>query len=146
MTTIRKLNLFVVDDDPSIIRLADKYLRGPFAAQVTLSTFSDPQLARQTIEDTGCDVLISDIQMPGLDGLEMLRIAKQRNAWTQVIFMTAYSTWDCIAAAIEAGACDYLLKPLHREDMNRVVEQSCERLARWQKVVRATWQQPVVNA
>lgn len=146
MTTIRKLNLFVVDDDASIVRLADKYLRGTFADRITLSAFSDPLLARQTIEDTGCDVLISDIQMPGLDGLEMLRIAKQRNAWMQVIFMTAYSTWDCIAAAIEAGACDYLLKPLQREDLNRVVEQSCERLARWQKVVRATWQQPVVNA
>lgn len=142
MPTIQKLNLFVVDDDPSIIRLADKFLRASFADRVNLTTFSDPQRARESIEDTGCDVLISDIQMPGLDGLEMLRIAKQRNAWTQVIFMTGHSTWDCIAAAIEAGACDYLLKPLNRDDLNRVVEQSCERLARWQKVVRATWQQP----
>jgi DNA-binding NtrC family response regulator len=142
MPTIQKLNLFVVDDDPSITRLADKFLRTPFADRVNLTTFSDPQLARQAIEDTGCDVLISDIQMPGLDGLEMLRIAKQRNAWTQVIFMTGHSTWDRIASAIEAGACDYLLKPLNREDLNRVVEQSCERLARWQTVVRATWQQP----
>jgi DNA-binding NtrC family response regulator len=142
MTTIRKLNLFVVDDDPALTRLADKYLRGPFGERVTLTTFNDSQAARQQIEDSGCDLLISDIQMPGLDGLELLRVAKRRNAWSQVIFMTGHSTWDRIAEAIEAGACDYLLKPLVREDLQRVVEQSCERLARWQKVVRATWQQP----
>ena len=142
MTTIRNLNLFVVDDDPALTRLADKLLRAPFAERVTLTIFNDPRAARQQIEDTGCDVLISDIQMPGISGMEMLRVAKRRNAWTQVIFMTAFSTWDCIAEAIEAGACDYLLKPLVREDLHRVVDQSCERLARWQKVVRATWQQP----
>lgn len=142
MQTIRKLNLFVVDDDPSITRLAEHYLRGEFANRVTISTFHDPEAARRAIDNSGCDLLISDIQMPGIDGLEMLRIAKKRNAWTQVIFMTAHSSWDCIAEAIEAGATDYLLKPLDRTDLNRVVSQSCERLARWQKVVRETWKQP----
>lgn len=142
MATIRKLNLFVVDDDPSITRLVEHYLQGPFADRVQLTSFQDPAAARRAIDDTGCDLLISDIQMPGIDGLEMLRIAKKRNAWTQVIFMTAHSSWDCIAEAIEAGASDYLLKPLDRGDLSRVVEQSCERLARWQKVVRVTWQQP----
>lgn len=142
MTTLRKLNLFILDDDSALVRLAEKYLRSAFGDKLLLTTFSDPLAARRQIDDLGCDVLISDIQMPGLSGLEMLRIAKQRNAWTQVIFMTAYSTWDCIAEAIEAGASDYLLKPLDRTDLTRVVEQSCERLARWQKVVRETWQQP----
>jgi len=142
MGTIRKLNLLIVDDDPSIVRLADKYLRAEFAERIALTTFSDPRAARQQIEDAGCDLLISDIQMPGLGGLEMLQVAKRRNAWTQVIFMTGHSTWDHIAEAIEAGACDYLLKPLVREELQRVVDQSCERLARWQKVVRETCKQP----
>jgi DNA-binding NtrC family response regulator len=142
MTTMRKLNLFVVDDDPALTRLADKYLRGKFGDRVTFTSFNDSHAARQKIEDTGCDLLISDIQMPGLNGIELLRIAKRRNAWTQVMFMTGHSTWDRIAEAIEAGACDYLLKPLVCEDLQRVVDQSCERLARWQKVIRATWQQP----
>ena len=83
MGTIRKLNLLIVDDDPSIVRLADKYLRAEFAERIALTTFSDPRAARQQIEDAGCDLLISDIQMPGLGGLEMLQVAKRRNAWTR---------------------------------------------------------------
>ena len=138
----RKLNLFLVDDDTAITRLAEKYLRTEFGDTVSLAVFNDPLTARHAIDEQGCDLLLSDIQMPGLSGLEMLRFAKARNAWTQVIFMTGHSSWDCIAEAIENGAMDYLLKPLDRKDFLHVVKQACERIERWQKVVRATWLKP----
>lgn len=142
MTGTRKLNVFLVDDDAAITRLAERYLRAEFAGAISLTVFNDPLTARQAIDEQGCDLLLSDIQMPGLSGLGMLRFAKARNAWTQVIFMTGHSTWDCIAEAIENGAADYLLKPLDRKDLVHVVQESCGRIARWQKVVRATWLKP----
>jgi DNA-binding NtrC family response regulator len=142
MTPTRKPNVILVDDDAAITRLAEKYLQTGFGEAISLTTFNDPLAARQALDEQGCDLLLSDIQMPGLNGLAMLRFVKTRNAWTQVIFMTGHSTWDCIAEAIENGATDYLLKPLDRKDFLHVVQQACERIARWQKAVRATWLKP----
>jgi DNA-binding NtrC family response regulator len=141
MAATRRLNVILVDDDAAITRLAQKYLRTEFADEFNLAVFNDPREARRALDETGCDLLLSDIKMPELSGLEMLRFAKERNAWTQVIFLTGHSTWDHIAAAIECGATDYLLKPLDRGDFLRVVREACERIARWQNAVRATWQQ-----
>jgi DNA-binding NtrC family response regulator len=140
---MRKLNVILVDDDAAITRLAEKYLRTEFKDEFTLTVFNDPVAARRALDAGSCDLLLSDIEMPELGGMDMLRFAKDRNAWTQVIFLTGHSTWDRIAEAIESGATDYLLKPLDRGDFLLVVRQACERLGRWQRVVRATWQQPV---
>jgi DNA-binding NtrC family response regulator len=138
----RKLRVILVDDDATVTRIAEKNLQTAFPSQISLAVFNDPRAAHQAIDEAGCDLLLSDIQMPGLSGLEMLRFAKARNAWTQVIFMTGHSTWDHIAAAIESGAADYLIKPLDRDDFLRVVGQACERIVRWQNAVRITWQPP----
>jgi DNA-binding NtrC family response regulator len=141
----RKLRLVLVDDDTIVTRIATKYLQIEFPGQFSLAVFNDPRTARRAIDETGCDLLLSDIEMPELSGLEMLRFAKARNAWAQVIFMTAHSTWDHIAAAIESGATDYLLKPLDRDDFLRVVHQARERIIRWQNAVRLAWQQPAAT-
>lgn len=138
MTLKRKLNLLLLDDDASIVRLVEKYLQAGLTADIELHAMSDPEQARQWIEQHCCDILLSDIEMPGIDGLEMLRFAKQRNAWTQVIFMTGHSTWDRIAEAIENGATDYLLKPINREELIDVVSQQCARLTRWQQALSGT--------
>ena len=139
---MRKLNVILVDDDVAITRLAEKYLRTEFQDQFTLSVYNDPLAARRALDTGSCDLLLSDIEMPELGGMDMLRFAKDRNAWTQVIFLTGHSTWDRIAEAIESGATDYLLKPLDRGDFLHVVRQTFERIGRWQSAVRATWQQP----
>lgn len=134
----RKLNLVLVDDDPSIVRIASRMLENSIKDQFTMVTFTDPREAQQWIERNCCDLLVSDIEMPALDGLEMLRFAKQRNAWTQVVFMTAHSSWDRVTEAIESGASNYLLKPLNREEIVTVVQQEYARCARWQNAVRGT--------
>ncbi|MDA7950499.1 MAG: response regulator [Pirellulaceae bacterium] len=135
---IRKLNLVIVDDDPSIVRLVETFLKDPFKSKVVIKTFTNSIDAKEWIDNHCCDVLISDIEMPEVDGLEMLKFAKHRNAWTQVVFMTAHSTWDRITEAIENGATDYLLKPLEKESVLAIVEQECIRFSRWQEAVIGT--------
>jgi len=134
----RKLNLVLVDDDPSVIRIARAMLANVIKDRMELFTFTDPRQAQHWIDENCCDLLFSDIEMPGVDGLEMLRFAKRRNAWTQVIFMTAHSSWDRITDALELGASNYLLKPLNRQEILPVVEQEYIRCARWQNAVRGT--------
>lgn len=142
MRQTRVLNLILLDDDESITRLAQRYLDSEFVGRMNLRVFNDSREARHAIDESGCDILVSDIQMPDFNGLELLRYAKQRNHWTQVVFMTAHSTWDCIAEAIENGASDYLLKPLDGDELIRIVEETRQRLMRWQQAVRTTWNVP----
>jgi YesN/AraC family two-component response regulator len=85
-------------------------------------------------------VLLSDIEMPDIDGLDMMRFAKARNSWTQIIFMTGHSSWDRIASAIEQGATDYLVKPIQREALVDLLNQSHQRATRWQQAVRTTFE------
>ncbi|WP_425616225.1 response regulator [Anatilimnocola sp. NA78] len=142
MSLTRKLNLILVDDDAAITRLAERFIASEFSGRLNMQVFNDARLAKEAIDANSCDILLSDIQMPQVNGLQMLKYAKQRNSWTQVVFMTAHSTWDYIAEAMEIGATDYLLKPLERRDLIHVLEQTCDRVTRWQQVVRATWQRP----
>ena len=137
-TGARKLNLMVLDDDPSIVRIVSKMLQDALADRIILTPMTDPAEAKAWLDENCCDILISDIEMPEIDGLEMLRFAKQRNAWTQVIFLTGRSTWDNIAEAIEQGASDYLLKQINREELVQLVSQMCSRFARWQSAVLGT--------
>jgi len=136
----RKLNLLVIDDDASIVRLLERVIERNLGDKMVVYGMTDSEQARQWLDQNCCDILISDLQMPGTDGLEMLRFAKQRHAWTQVIFITAHSTWDKIAKAVECGASDYLLKPIDQHDLVTLLSQQYVRCARWQTAVLGTLQ------
>jgi len=103
-----------------------------------LQSFTDPLEAKQWLEQRSCDIVISDIEMPNLNGLELLTYAKSHNAWTQVVFMTAHTSWERISEAIEHGASDYLVKPIDRLDLITVVAQELRRIERWQNAVLNT--------
>lgn len=135
----RKLNVMIVDDDPSVVRLLTTLLKQEFGQGLNLYEVTDPHAARQWIEDHCCDILISDIEMPGLDGLHLLKTAKGRNAWTQVIFITGHTSLDRLTEALEWGASDYLLKPIDRQEVLEVVGQLARRCARWQSAVLGTF-------
>jgi DNA-binding NtrC family response regulator len=137
---VRKLNLLVVDDDPSIVRLITKIVERELGDRMAVFGQTDSEQTRGWLEENCCDLLISDLEMPGVGGLELLRFAKRRNAWTQVIFVTAHSTWDKISEAIEFGASDYLLKPIRPEELVAILGQQYIRCARWQNAVLGTLQ------
>jgi len=141
MTTaaMRKLNVLIVDDDPSMVRLLESLLRKQLGDSAQLHVSTDAAAARQWLEEHCCDILISDIEMPELGGIELLRAAKVRNAWTQVVFVTGHSSVDRLTDALEWGATDYLLKPIDPDAMYEVVEQMRRRCERWHAAVVGTF-------
>lgn len=141
--------LLVVDDDPSMIRVLAKMIESQCGDQFRLETETDSAAALERIDRGGVDILVSDLDMPGVNGLDLLRCAKRRRAITQVFFLTGHSTQEALMQALELGATDYLLKPVDQKDLLDLIRQAQSRQRRWQQALAATWKQrrtaPAVN-
>lgn len=131
--------IVIVDDDPQMSRLLETMLRAGLGESVAVETYQDPALAQARLDAGQVDVVVTDLEMPALTGLEMLRYAKSRNASTQVVVVTGKSSHGALLDALEAGASDYLVKPIAREGLLEVVVQATQRVARWRRALAATW-------
>lgn len=138
MSDSRKITVVLVDDEPVVVRVAKSILERQFSDQLDIYHTTDAKDARDHISKHRCDILISDIEMPDVSGLDMLKAARKYNTWARVIFLTGHSTWERIAESIENGAADYLLKPLDHDELLQVVQQECDRLKRWHGAIRSS--------
>jgi two-component system, NtrC family, nitrogen regulation response regulator GlnG len=108
--------VWIVDDDRSIRWVMEKALS---REGIAFNSFSSAQDALDALSGDSPEVLVSDIRMPGLSGLELLNAVKQRHPAVPVIVMTAYSDLDSAVAAFQGGAYEYLPKPF---DVDQAVE------------------------
>lgn len=81
-----------------------------------LNTFSDGLKALEYLKNTDVDILISDIQMPKLNGINLIKALNECNLSTKVIFVTCYDTSDYLIEAINNKASSYILKPIDKEN------------------------------
>ncbi len=114
--TDREALVWVVDDDRSIRWVLDKALH---RAGYRVEGFASGDDALEAIEREEPDCLITDIRMPGTDGLELLRRLREANPGLPIIVITAYSDLDAAVSAYEGGAFEYLPKPF---DVDEAVE------------------------
>lgn len=82
-----------------------------------VSGFSNGLKALEGIKEENFDVLIADIKMPGLTGIELLEKIKEKNIETEVIIITGYGSIDSAVAAVKKGAYDYITKPFDLDEM-----------------------------
>src|SRR5471030_1191728 len=108
--------VWVIDDDRSIRWVFEKALA---REGIPYKTFPAAQEALDALERGAPQVLVSDIRMPGVSGLELLQNIKQRHPGLPIIIMTAYSDLESAVAAFEGGAFEYLPKPF---DVDQAVE------------------------
>lgn len=135
----RRLKLLVLDDDPSMVRMLTEVIDRRQGQLFLTTGLTDPVAAKEWLNQNICDVLISDISMPELDGMEILRFIKARNPWTQVVFVTAFTSFDRLTTAVECGASDYLIKPIDFELLAKVLVDLHARCTRWQEAMRGTF-------
>jgi len=140
MTDTRKhiTHLLLVDDDPAMTRLLKAVIDNSFGDAFSVKTLTCPKKARAWIEQQRVDVLVTDLEMPEVNGLELLRCAKRWNAFTQVYFITGHSTLDSLTDALELGATDYLLKPLDKEELVELLGHAQRRQRRWRQALAGT--------
>ena len=131
--------LLLVDDDPDMIRLLTSVISCAADVDFDVESLTDPVDAKSRIEEGGIDILVTDLEMPGINGLELLQCAKRRNAATQILFMTGHSTQEALLAALEHGASDYLLKPVNQIELLSLLRHAYERQQRWKQALLGTW-------
>src|SRR6266404_5380989 len=115
--------LLVVDDEPSILTAFRRAFRDWPLNLVTAETAYDGlALAREHHPD----VIILDVRLPDMSGLEALRSLRALDARSPVIFITGKSTTDTAIEAMKLGAYDYLLKPLELPQLRQVIDRAAE--------------------
>jgi two-component system response regulator PilR (NtrC family) len=116
--------VLVVDDEQSMREFLEIFLRSEGYA---VRTADGVAAARQELEADDFDVVITDVQMPGANGLELLRLTQSDAPETVVIVMTAYASTETAIEAMKAGAYDYVSKPFKVDEMRVVLEKALEK-------------------
>ncbi len=121
------IHVLIVDDDTSILEVLDARLSA--AGFATHKASSGPE-ALEILNNERVDVLVSDIKMPEMSGLELLKKIRPNFPQLPVIFLTAYGTIPDAVDAVKAGAIDYLAKPFDGKELVKKIE----------KIIATSWQ------
>ena len=105
-------HVLVVDDEPS---LCDVLQLGLERRAMRVTTCRDGEQALALVARGGFDVVLTDIQMPGMDGVELCRRIAARRADLPVIMMTGFGSFESAVAALRAGAYDFVTKPIETD-------------------------------
>jgi two-component system response regulator AtoC len=116
MTNPRRI--LVVDDEPKMRRLLEMTLQGMGHAVVQAG---DGQEALDLLAAEPCDLVLSDMRMPRLDGLGLLRSMRERGLETPVVMLTAHGTVESAVEAMKLGAIDYILRPFEMSTVELAV-------------------------
>ena len=118
MGVIRK-RIFVVDNEPEVLRSISRTLR---AYQYNVTGFVTAKDCLCRLRDSECDLLITDVKMPGMDGIALLRQAKRIAPFLPVLIITGYADIPMAVNIMKAGAVDFIEKPFDKKDFIQKVE------------------------
>ena len=119
----RRDRVLVVDDKPNFLKLFQEILGSEF----DVTTAEDGNRALALLEAGSFDVVVSDIRMPGLDGISLMKAVKQRQPEVEVILVTAYGAIPKAVEAMKEGAYHYLTKPFEPDEVLILVQRAAER-------------------
>lgn len=116
--------ILVVDDEIGIRQSLKKILE---KEGYEVLTASNGEEAFKVIRSDAVDLLISDIRMAGMDGLELLKVCKSVSPYTEVIMITGYASVDTAVDSMKQGAYDYITKPFKKADIVKAVQKAIEK-------------------
>jgi len=116
--------ILFVDDETEILSIVEQYLNG-HGYQVTVS--DNGARALELTRDKVFDIIFTDLKMPEVGGLELLRAVKETSPETEVIILTGYGTVDSAVEALKLGSYDYLQKPIEFERLKIMIDRIIEK-------------------
>jgi two-component system, NtrC family, response regulator HydG len=123
MNTERQTKILIVDDDPGHLTTLKTIIR---SWGYDVSTGDDGEIAVARVKSEHVDLVLMDVRMAKMSGIEALEEIKDYNPSIPVIIMTAYSSVDTAVDALKSGAYDYLIKPLDFEVLKLTIDRACE--------------------
>ncbi len=110
----------LIVDDQEVVRELCSAIADALGYRVSVAATGEKAL--EVLEREHVDVLMADLKMPGMDGMELLEKVKSRSQQTEVLIMTAYGSVPSAVQAMKLGACDYLTKPFNIEEVKLLLE------------------------
>ncbi|MBN1847061.1 MAG: response regulator [Deltaproteobacteria bacterium] len=122
-----KLKVLVLDDEP----IVGKRLK-PALSKIgcEVEVFEEPKSALTRIEEKEFDIVVTDIRMDEIDGMEVLDYVAKRWPRTKVVMITGYAMMALAREAMEKGAFDFIAKPFKPDDLRRVIAKAAKALGR----------------
>ncbi len=119
-----------VDDEPHMLKLLERIIseKTPYHVTTTSNSLEVPSL----LEQNSYDLILSDLKMPGLDGLDILRLVKEKERFEEVVMITAFGSLETAIEALSLGVFDYITKPFKKEQILFTIN----RAMRWQSMKR----------
>lgn len=114
--------ILIVDDEPDMLKLLNMTLQKKTPYHVTIT--NNPVEALSLAKSGEFDLVITDLKMPGLDGMELLDAVKKINPDTPVIMITAYGTIESASEAMSKGGFDFITKPFRIEQILFTIEKA----------------------
>ena len=125
-------NVLIVDDE-KIEREGLKYLLSREEGERNVFEASNGKQALQIIRSEDIQLVLTDIKMPHMDGLELSRRAKEENPALQIIIFSGYSDFAFAQEAIRYGVTEYILKPVNPDDFHKVIQKAEKEIERRKK-------------
>lgn len=135
--------ILIVDDEELIRRQAEAALR---KAHYRTATAADGQQALQIIRETPPDLMLSDIRMPDMDGLQLYAAARQVQPDLVAVLMTAHGTIDTAIKALQLGIHGFLQKPFTGSELERAIQDALQKQRTVQEAIRLRALSPLLEA
>lgn len=126
MNALERARILVVDDEENIVEVIRSAL---ISEGYDVHATNDAARAEQMLEEEEYDLVLTDLRMAPVDGLEILRRCKERDPHMQVLLITAFSTVETAVEAMKAGAFDYIVKPFKLSELKVIVRRALEHRA-----------------
>jgi len=128
-------NLLVIDDDPEVVSFLTETLA---SKGYRVSGETEPERVLARLETESFDLLLSDVEMPGLRGVDLMRHVHAKNPNQLILLMTAFGSIDLSVRSMQAGACGFVIKPFSIDELLSAIERAFADRAMRREIIRVS--------
>jgi len=120
-----KLKVMVLDDEPIVCKRVQPALE---KLGYAVESYTNSHEAMRRIQETEYDIIVTDLKMKGIDGMQFLQEAKKRSPRTEVIVITGFATLETAKESFHKGVFDFIAKPFKLSEIQEVVNKAATKL------------------
>ena len=140
---MREPFVMLVDDEPDFLEITEKRLSARHVNIVTANSAED--CLEKLAGHATLDVIVLDMKMPGMDGIEALRHIKKDYPLIEVIMLTGHGTMETAIKAMKKGAFDFLLKPFNIDELLRYIQEATQKKREHEEKIKVALKQEILS-